>query len=140
MVNDDPYNIKGSNYKEVIKEPSGKIHLPQGKNVKMTVPKGSKVYPNYDEFNDEFNRVLNSNNVFPFRDSITRPDLPLVIDKGINANDMDRIIGKHFNKHFSSIKSNNIIFDENGIKKWMSNGSGKTFIHNNQVEFKGLSV
>ena len=49
MVNDDPFKLKGNNYKEVVQEPSGKLHFPQGKNVKMNVPKKSKVFPTYDQ-------------------------------------------------------------------------------------------
>lgn len=50
MVNDDPFNIKGSNYKEVVQLPDGKLKFPQGKNKVMNLPKGSKVYPDYDSF------------------------------------------------------------------------------------------
>lgn len=50
MVNDDPFNLKGSNYKEVVQLPSGRLKFPQGKNQVMDLPKGSKVYPDYDSF------------------------------------------------------------------------------------------
>ncbi|MEL4307432.1 tape measure protein [Joostella sp. CR20] len=50
IVNDDPLGVKGANYKEVIEEPNGKLSFPQGKNVKMKVPKGTKVHRNYDDF------------------------------------------------------------------------------------------
>ncbi len=57
MINDDPFNLKGSNYREVVEYPSGKVKFPQGRNKIMDLPKGSKVYPDYESF-------ANKNNLF----------------------------------------------------------------------------
>lgn len=137
MVNDDPLGVKGSNYKEVVVEPSGKVHKPQGRNVKMNVPKGSKVYPTYTDFNKELENMLNLNGVFPFRETVVNNSLPVINMKGgLTANEMDTIIGKHF----SNLTTNVLNIDGNGFTKKVIKGASATVIHNNQVEFKGLSV
>ena len=137
MVNDDPLGIKGDNYKEVIKEPSGKLHFPQGKNVKMNVPKGSKVYPTYTDFNSELDKILDVNGI-NFKENVvdSRAQIVQVNNTGATALDMDRIIGKHF----SNIKQMNIDFNERGIKKYLSKGNATTILHNNRTSGKGFSV
>ena len=141
MVNDDPLGIKVNNYKEVVKEPSGKLHFPQGKNVKMSVPKGSTVYPTYTDFNAELDNLLNINGVFPFNENIVKPNIPIVqISGGMTANDMDRVMGKHFSKHFSNLQTNLLNIDENGFTKKIIKGNSATVIHNNRTSFKGFSV
>lgn len=137
MVNDDPLGIKGDNFKEVIKEPSGKLHFPQGKNVKMNVPKGSKVFPTYTDFNNELDKILDINNI-NFKENVVNPKNQIiqVNSSGATASEMDRIMGKHF----SNIKQMNIEFNERGIKKYLSNGNSKTILHNNRTSGKGFSV
>lgn len=58
MINDDPFNLKGSDYREVVQLPSGELKFPQGKNKIMHLPKGTKVYPSYDAFM-EANHLFN---------------------------------------------------------------------------------
>lgn len=68
IVNDDPFNLKGSNYREVVEYPSGKLQFPKGKNKVMNLPKGAKVYPDYDSFAQRNNlfdlqRILDANGI-----------------------------------------------------------------------------
>jgi len=60
-VNDDPFGKKGNNYKEVVKTPSGSVIKPQGKNVLMSAPAGSEIFPDYASFEaheNQLNRLL----------------------------------------------------------------------------------
>jgi len=49
-MNDDPYNKKGGNYKEVALTPDGKVYKPQGKNVVANFPKGTEIFKDYATF------------------------------------------------------------------------------------------
>jgi hypothetical protein len=71
----------------------------------------------------------------PYSEFMNMPSL-VVQDKGIKANEMDAIIGKHFSK----IQTNVTNIDKNGLKTYVKNQGGKTESMNNRVSFKGFSV
>jgi len=62
LVNDG----KGSNYKETIVNPDGKIERPTGRNVLMNRKKGTKIYT-HDQWNDVINSSLKNAGIQPMR-------------------------------------------------------------------------
>lgn len=136
MVNDDPFGVKGSNYKEVVKEPSGKLHFPQGKNVKMRVPKGSTVYPTYTDFGKELNEMLSHEPLLQIKDVVEHSPVVEVKNNGATAKEIDKIM----EKHLSAMATHNIAFDKSGFKSFITKGANKLNDLNNRVNFKGKSV
>lgn len=62
MVNDG----KGSNYRETIITPDGKIEKPTGRNVVMNRPKGTQIFT-HDQWNEVINKQLSSAGIQPMR-------------------------------------------------------------------------
>jgi len=58
MVNDG----KGSNYKETVITPDGNIHRPQGRNVIMDAPAGTKIFT-HDQFNESLYDMMKGNGI-----------------------------------------------------------------------------
>ena len=140
MVNDDPFGVKGSNYKEVVKEPSGKLHFPQGKNVKMNVPKGSKVYSTYDQFMNSLDRELMTNNIMPIGQSNIPP---MIINQGLSKSDIKDVFSSEIGKLNSTIKNKKrvqIINDRFGQRVYETNQGKRTRIMNARYSGKGLDV
>lgn len=121
---------------EVVRTPDGSVFATPSKDTLYDLPKGTDVFKNKTDFNNDLNKTLNDNNIY--HKSITPGESKNIniVNKGVSAKEMDQIIGKHF----SSLTSNNIVFDENGIKKFIRKGNGATVLHNNRVTFKGTSV
>jgi hypothetical protein len=92
LVNDDQYGKKCSNYKEVIKEPSGKLHFPKGKNVTMNVPKGSTVFTTYDAFMQSLDMNLLNNNIMPIGQGSI---MPMVVNNGITKGEIAEVMSNH---------------------------------------------
>jgi len=120
IVNDG----KGSNYKEKVVLPSGQFILPQGRNVLMNAPKGTKVLTHEQQLQEmmqdngiSMSRNINQNN-------------------GMTANEMDFILGKHF----SNIKTHNTTFDKRGFHSYVQNGNSRTILTSNRVSGSGISV
>jgi len=129
--------IKGNNYKEVVVEPSGKVHKPQGKNVKMNVPKGSTVYPTYTDFNAELDKMLYNNDILSFKDPyLQQTPIIKVNNSGISASEMDGIMKRNLSK----IQVNNVSFNKKGMITYMQKGNSSTNYLNNIGEFKGIDV
>lgn len=125
---------------EVIGTDKGFYRTPD-KPTLMELPKGTDVYKSQTDFNAEIERVLNLNLNTPFVDSFM-PPFPLVdlVNNDTTANNIERAMDKIMGKYFSQLSTNNIIFDENGIKKFVSKGNATTILHNNRVSGKGFSV
>lgn len=123
---------------EIVTTPKGEVFKTPNKDTLVNLPKGANVYKNQLDFNKELETMLDLNGVMPFRDSMMHPNLPMikVENNGVNAAQMDAIIGKHF----SNIKTQNTIIDKNGIKTFISQGASRTVDLNNRVTFKGKSV
>lgn len=62
MVNDG----KGSNFRETIVTPDGKIEKPTGRNVIMNRPKGTQIFT-HDQWNEVINKQLSSAGIQPMR-------------------------------------------------------------------------
>jgi len=69
-VNDDPKGTKGGNYKEVVKTPSGSVIRPVGKDVTMSAPAGSQIFPTYEAYEQhlrELDSILHNTGITPTR-------------------------------------------------------------------------
>jgi hypothetical protein len=55
---------------------------------------------------------------------------------GLTAQDMDRVIGKHFSK----IQVNNTTFDANGMRTWSENNGNRTIRDAKRVSRTGYTV
>lgn len=94
LVNDG----KGSNYRETVVTPDGKIMKPKGRNVVMNAPKGTEIFTN-DQWNKQLQGILLSNNILPPKAErgLTKEDLKEVFasqSKNDN-NGVDINIDKH---------------------------------------------
>lgn len=118
LVNDG----QGSNFQEKVILPSGKIIRPQGRNVLMDAPKGTKVL-NHEQ---QLFEMLQSNNI-----SMSSPQY-----QGMTPDEMDEILGKHF----GNIKTQNTIFDRNGFQSYVKNGNSITRSNSNRSQAIGISV
>ena len=118
LVNDGA----GSNFQEKIILPSGKVIRPQGRNVLMDAPKGTKVL-NHEQ---QLFEMLQSNNI-----SMSNPQY-----QGMTPDEMDEILGKHF----GNIKTQNTIFDKNGFQSYVKNGNSITRSNSNRSQAIGISV
>lgn len=103
LVND----AKGSNYKETIITPNGKVFKPQVRNVLMNAPKGTKVKT--AEWTENLNNILLSNGINGVNQSNT------VINPIVNVETKD-------NYHFE--------VNEGGFKTFIKRGQAKTEILN----------
>lgn len=118
LVNDG----QGSNFQEKVILPSGKVIRPQGRNVLMDAPKGTKVL-NHEQ---QLFEMLQSNNI-----SMSNPQ-----SGGMTPEEMDEILGKHF----GNIKTQNTIFDKNGFQSYVKNGNSITRSNSNRSQAIGISV
>lgn len=103
LVNDG----KGSNYRETIVTPDGKVMKPQGKNVVMNAPKGTQIFT-HDQWQDRLNNLLLSNGIEQSKG--TTEVKPI-----INVETKD-------NYHFE--------VNEKGFKTFVTRGQAKTEILN----------
>jgi hypothetical protein len=118
LVNDGA----GNNFQEKVILPSGKVIRPQGRNVLMDAPKGTKVL-NHEQ---QLFEMLQSNNI-----SMSSPQ-----NQGMTPVEMDEILGKHF----GNIKTQNTIFDKNGFQSYVKNGNSITRSNSNRSQAIGISV
>jgi hypothetical protein len=52
----------GANFRETIVTPDGNIHKPEGRNVIMNAPSGTKIFT-HDQWNEQMNNMLRGNNI-----------------------------------------------------------------------------
>ncbi|NRA92161.1 MAG: hypothetical protein HRU26_05655 [Psychroserpens sp.] len=140
MVNDDPFGRKGANYKEVIEKPNGQLLTPTGKNVKMTVPKGTIVHPTYDAFIQSLDSELLTNNIMPVGQGSI---MPMVINQGLTKEQIKEVFGQEIGKLNTTIKNKESVLishDRSGFNTWVFDKHGKRKIMNNRYKGKGGSV
>jgi tape measure domain-containing protein len=119
LVND----AKGSNFRETIKTPDGKIYQPKERNVIMNAPKGTEIFTP-DQWQKNLDSMLMSNNI-----SYAQPNI------NVNGGAMT---DAQVNKIVSTIQNKqeyHQTFDRSGIKNYISNGHTQKEILNNQVTF-----
>ena len=118
LVNDGA----GSNFQEKVILPSGKVIRPQGRNVLMDAPKGTKVL-NHEQ---QLFEMLQSNNISMSSQQAS----------GLTYDEMNEI----FQKNLSNIKTQNTIFDKNGFQSYVKNGNSITRSNSNRSQAIGISV
>jgi hypothetical protein len=120
LVNDG----KGANYREKIILPSGKQITPQGRNVLMDAPKGTRVL-NHEQ---QIQEMLNERGI--------SMSMATKVNNGMTAQEMDAVIGKHFSK----IQTNHTVFDKKGISQWSTYNGNKTIRNQNLANGIGFNV
>lgn len=118
LVNDG----SGSNYKETIQTPDGKIYQPKERNVIMNAPKGTKVFT-HDQWQRNLDNILMKNEI-----NYSQPNV--VVNSGMSDEQVDRIVSTIANKQESHLS-----LDKSGIKHYVSNGHTTKEILNSQVTF-----
>ena len=118
LVNDGA----GSNFQEKVILPSGKVIRPQGRNVLMDAPKGTKVL-NHEQ---QLFEMLQSNNI----------SMSSQQSSGLTYDEMNEI----FQNNFANIKTQNTIFDKNGFQTYVRNGNSITRSNSNRSQAIGISV
>ena len=118
LVNDGA----GGNFQEKVVLPSGKVIRPQGRNVLMDAPKGTKVL-NHEQ---QLFEMLQSNNISLLSQS----------NSGLTYDEMNEI----FQNNFANIKTQNTIFDKNGFQSYVKNGNSITRSNSNRSQAIGISV
>ena len=118
LVNDG----SGSNYKETIQTPDGKIYKPQERNVVMNAPKGTKVFT-HDQWQRNLDNILMKNEI-----NYSQPNV--VVNSGMSDEQVDRIVNTIANKQEAILN-----IDKNGWNTSVRNGHTQKEILNNQVTF-----
>jgi hypothetical protein len=122
MVNDGA----GSNFKETIVTPDGKIMQPQGRNVIMDAPAGTEIFTQ-SQWNDTLNDMLQGKGISMSNNYQS---------SGMTASQMDAVMSKHFSK----IQVNNTTFDKNGIRSWSDKNGNKTINSNARGSGTGFKI
>ena len=120
LVNDGA----GSNFQEKIILPSGKEIMPEGRNVLMNAPAGTKVLTH----EQQIMQMLNERGI--------SMNASYAQSNGMTANEMDSVL----TKHFANIQTNHTSIDENGFKSWSNKNGNKTINSNNRVRRIGINV
>ena len=119
LVND----AKGSNYRETIKTPDGKIYQPKDRNVLMNAPAGTEIFtPN--QWQKELDNILMSNQI-----NYTQPNVT-VNGGGMNDAQVDKIVSAVKNKQEAILN-----IDKNGFDVRIRKGHTTQKILNSQVTF-----
>lgn len=120
LVNDGA----GANFQEKVILPNGKEIMPEGRNVLMNAPKGTKVLTH----EQQIMQMLNERGI--------SMSAKYSQNNGMTANEMDAVMAKHFAK----IQTNNTTFDRKGFRSWSESNGNKTIQNNNRVSRVGFSV
>jgi len=120
LVNDGA----GSNFQEKVILPNGKEIMPEGRNVLMNAPKGTKVLTH----EQQIMQMLNERGISMSANYNK--------NNGMTAQEMDSVMAKHFSK----IQTNVTNIDQNGIRTWSESNGNKTIRNNNRVSRTGYSV
>lgn len=120
LVNDG----KGANYQEKIILPNGKEIMPEGRNVLMNAPAGTKVLTH----EQQIQQMLNERGI--------SMSANYAQSNGMTAQEMDAVLGKHF----ANIQTNHTSIDRNGLITWSERNGNKTIRTNNRVSRTGFNV
>ena len=119
LVNDGA----GSNYQEKVILPNGKEIMPEGRNVLMSAPKGTKVLTHEQQIME----MLNERGV-----SMSKS----YQSNGMTAQEMDSVMSKHFGK----IQTNTTNIDKRGFSQWSERNGNRTIQNNNRVSRTGFKI
>lgn len=123
LINDG----KGSNYKETVVTPDGKVRQFSGRDVVIDAPAGTQVFT-HEQWNNELNTMMREKGVLMSNSFSSR--------SGLSYAEMDSIIAKHFSK----ITTQSTVIDRNGFNTFVSNGSSKTIRNQSRYSGTGFSV
>lgn len=134
MVND----ASGSNYREMVQTPDGQSFIPQGRNVLMNAPKGTKVLT-ADKTMRELNEMLMTNDIAPFADVLMRDRFGSVVINqsggGITKDDLDSVMKKYTNQ-----KTFNLNIDKRGFDAYISTKDSISRNFENKITGKGIII
>jgi hypothetical protein len=121
LVNDGA----GSNFQEKVILPNGKEIMPEGRNVLMNAPKGTKVLTH----EQQIMQMLNERGI------------SLSMQKQYQSNGMtEQQMEGVMMRTLGSMSQESTIIDTNGFKRVISNGHSKTITNNNRVSGRGIRV
>jgi hypothetical protein len=120
LVNDGA----GANFQEKIILPNGKEIMPEGRNVLMNAPKGTKVLTHEQQIME----MLNERGISMSRNYQS--------NGGMTAEEMDSVMGKHFAK----IQINQTTYDRKGFSSWIGSNGNRTKENANRVSRTGFKV
>lgn len=120
LVNDGA----GANFREKVILPNGKEIMPEGRNVLMNAPKGTKVLTHEQQIME----MLNERGISMSRNYQT--------NGGMTAEELDSVMGKHFAK----IQVNQTNYDRKGFSSWLGSNGNRTIQNNNRVSRTGFRV
>jgi len=123
LINDG----KGSNYKETVVTPDGKVRQFSGRDVVIDAPAGTQVFT-HDQWNNELNTMMREKGISMANSFQSK--------SGLSYQEMDSIIAKHFSK----ITTQSTVIDRNGFNTFVSNGSSKTIRNQSRYSGTGFSV
>jgi hypothetical protein len=124
MVND----AKGSNYKETIVTPDGKIIKPEGRDVVMNAPKGTQIFTPEQWQEKELHNMLQSKGISMNESHHS--------NNGLTYQEMDAILGKHF----KNITTQTTTFDKKGFSSYSVSKGNKTIRNENRASGQGFKV
>lgn len=119
LVNDGA----GANFQEKVILPNGKEIMPEGRNVLMNAPAGTKVLTH----EQQIMQMLNERGI-----SMSKS----YQSNGMTAQEMDSVIGKHFAK----IQTNTTNIDKRGFSQWSERNGNRTIQNNNRVSRTGFKI
>ncbi len=122
MVNDGA----GSNYKETIVTPDGKVMKPQGRNVIMNAPSGTEIYT-HDMWQDQLHDMLQGKGI-----TMSNSNQYHGITKGDLEEVMANTLGSQPQYHSN--------FDADGATDYIIKGGNKTIINRNRGNGRGVKV
>jgi hypothetical protein len=127
MVNDQ----KGSNYKEIIKTPDGKMKMFNERNKVLSAPKGTEIFNATDSalmFDEGLNSILANN-------GISMPKIEINTDTKILADKLDNLTSTIANKEsFKAVK------DVRGYRVYQRKQAEEKQLLNNVLTYKGINV
>lgn len=120
LVNDG----QGANFQEKVILPNGKEIMPEGRNVLMNAPKGTKVLTHEQQIME----MLNERGI--------SMSAKYHQNNGMTANEMDSVMAKHFAK----IQVSQTTYDKKGFSSWIGSNGNRTIQNNNRVSRTGFKV
>lgn len=132
--------VNDGRHREVIVTPDGNVQRPTGRNVLMTAPKGTKVFPSEKAFQSELDAMLMANDIAPFSDVLHRNRFGGInITNGFDLNGMEQVMDRVMKKH--APKSNvNVEIGKRGIAAYTTGVNTRNIIHNNSIKFKSNKI
>lgn len=138
-------DAKGSNYKEIIKTPDGKLSMAKGRNALVDLPKGTDVIKasETDSFMRNMYNELALNDIMPFSNSFGASIMPNINANGITKAEIQDVMSKELSKVSNAIKNKSettLSIDENGINAFSYNNGQKRKMLNARVRRNGRKV